>query len=1591
MATARRFGGRARRRLPPHRSLENKMDPTDFFPTEDLWQEDSLGFIKPEEYDSLGIDPADIPLGTYTALKHPPQLQSRFGGNAYGFGLFEVYDRLRPKDIQLLQSITLDDPEDIRKHDKQLNKIYKDIGLLIRFSSLGKPYYLIPEHLVSNTLTHIRSKVEEITKIVKFHRKKYLKEYHDIGLVSRQDDLIFHELSLRFKEHSFVVLDSLDAVKKMNQTLDLVILTRDLYETILTEGFGPLSREIPSRSSLNQYAIYILWKLYNLLKPDGEIFVIADHHAPRTNRTTTLIFKTVQEEKNFALFTHIFKTKRRYKIENHSVQVNIFDFQQYLSGLYVEQEIVQRLLAGKRLEEMTLGQIDSLPNMDFVLTDWPSPKDQVKNWSRLFSVFFDSIFLKPLIPLFVKQGWEKRFTFTDYAPDYMLIHLVQKKLLRTTLSKVKGDVMESRLAGCPTDLLADHRDSFEYVIRTLRVLDKLKRGDYKGLPHIFLDRLKQPLESKDRRFNSLNHIMRLLTKTVRLEKIRQYLNPDNIDGAETKALKNLEILNFFGFSHDELIEIFLIILGHSHLGRILSGKMNEKAMRPLSDLSRIYDRQKALNLLRYCRLMTMAETEAARGSELTQEQLALLFDIYESTVRVVTNIELDWDGLLDEKVSSIGGTHNKIVRKLLMMMNYFEFLDNWPELSKKGRMEKESLADYDAGKLFRIENVINLVKAIEQFEDMYLKFDPLQLPAFYRKFLDMEFYGTGHLFERMDSRHVFLLLWITVNLAQGDIINFNPILAEVESSEIEDRVEKVEEASKEININYLDLAILRRFSKQLYRDGSSFIAGTGFQLRVDPKTQRLEISYMDIDKSISLLETLSKGMTGRPISEIQIDNLAKIEVLFAGLDSFYQGTRQLQRQTDSHLKLPVRQKEWFKRIKDLRHYLRSHSLEAVFRPEAAYTEVCRLYSHAPCLLGFILPEFMALEDLDLSWRLYLRSPVTHYILSSLKKFQALVKHDKEGFQDTRFLHQLARREFGPMATGIVGVSESQVKDLEDIVDHLSHNRPLFDALVKLFFLQDLGRVPILREKYRDEINPTDLAHAAEVFLHKEEIAERYRLDQEGKGHLVFLLKHHDIMHHFFRGELSYYALDSILTTIDKDLFDAFFIFSFILLCAIREDLVLEDLAGRLFQTRALFHRIIDGETTLDAYLHEVFQQRGELFYALEEYRLKGLPEGVTPADYLESSEKGGVEKEECVRSGKMVFALERLLRLRGIRYVGFIDLANLLLEVPLKYIYRRRKFSSIGYATFEKEIYEALRVYNTLQNLAEEIRHFVLNHLVDDRVRIFGYEKVSSYLSYDNQIKLLFLALLGTRRFKKDGRPVSLNFLGMSEIIEKRYEAVNDNLNTLSTDDIWENKYQQNQLFKAKTGVILRRDLFPNVLTVDFKHRMDISPKISYMSTISNVEQLRNYFHYSLRSMRKHPFYTDDYEKQLENAFEKRLIEITDRILDQTKKQMAFIHDSEELHKLVSDLNERSLAIGFTDDQKHRLNDLYELRKDSLKREKLSEIDNVLETIHDVHELKDYWDSLKWYLQHNRRFFGKEFENLIAKKLDRVEKSTKDR
>jgi hypothetical protein len=284
-----------------------------------------------------------------------------------------------------------------------------------------------------------------------------------------------------------------------------------------------------------------------------------------------------------------------------------------------------------------------------------------------------------------------------------------------------------------------------------------------------------------------------------------------------------------------------------------------------------------------------------------------------------------------------------------------------------------------------------------------------------------------------------------------------------------------------------------------------------------------------------------------------------------------------------------------------------------------------------------------------------------------------------------------------------------------------------------------------------------------------------------------------------------------------------------------------------------------------------------------------------------------------------------------------------------------------------------------------------LERLVADEIRIFGFERVNAFLNYENMIKLLLISLMAAKRFRANGKPVSLDFLALARRMEKRYEAVNDTLSYLRGDRIWKNAQGVQHFFKAKEGIVFSEDENTRVLTVDFIDRINISEKIGSLMAIKNLEELKNYFHTTLRFLRKVPFYTEDYELELEEAFETRRLQITDLMVEQIKRQMAQQKDFRSLHDIYHSVMDRALEIGFTEEQKHRLMDLLELRKDQLRREKLEETTRALTRIRDVEELRDYWDEVKGYLICNRPYLGGEFGSLVAKRFDETMSALEER
>ncbi len=1530
-----------------------------------LRQEDPFGIIAPEEFESLGIDPEDIPVGTVPALRHPSHIPSRFGGNAYGFGLVEGYDRLNKKELEFLLSVDLNSEKEIEKNYKKLNEIYKKLGLLVRFSKKGKPYYLIPLHFISTSLTDIRIKVDEISKIVKEYTKDHIKERCNIGIFINPTDLVFQEISSIFLEHNFIPVSTIEKFKEVNEKLDLFVFIGDIYEIVRKQ-----------KEKMNEYANYIMIKIYKLLNEEGEFFAISKRYVPRKSRLIKIEFKSEEEEKNFALFTHIFKTEAKYNFNRRPIYVTEHDFYNYLSGIYVEPAILNKLLNGKDISQLSLDEINRLPYLGYKLPEILK-KDQKKAWNNLFSRYFEDGKLYPITPEILKKEWEEKFKLYDYEPEYMLLYRGKKRKLTFKPEDIEKEILETKIYGTHPSIAPDYRNSFEYALKVIEVIEKIKKNsNHSNIPKVFMARLKTPIYYRERRYKAINAILDLIRKKNRLRRVATYLNPNYIEGPNTNLIGNLDILGLFGFKKDQLRELYLIFLGHGPLRRIVAGKINESYLKPVVDFAnKLGEIKTSLNFLRYIRLMSFAEIEASSGRSIEREELEELFRLYDLMVRAVLSKDIDWQSIVYEGAESIEGLRKKVIKKILMMMGYHRFLKNWQDIKEKGEKELESFADYNPENLKDIYNMRILIDIMNQFENRYLKLDPLQITTFYRKTLRSDLHGTARIFGNMNSKNVFFLLWIAINVAPSETINFNPLLEDIPYEETKIFVEKIDKEASYINPDHLNPLELNNLINQLNKNGFTIVVGTGLYLKIDSLTNSLSMRYMDLESNIQMLEKFYSSFSKSPrIYRISTEGLKELEKRFSETELFYQANEEIKFSLKKK-DLPLRHRKWIEQVIDIRKRLRRVFLKNLFQPDHFYTNFEALYNYAPSILNFLFPFFKSLQEIDLSWHIYMKFSIPRYILNTTKKLYALVKHKKEEFQDKEFLHRLAKKEFGLMATGIIGVSDDQIGSLIKMLDHIRTKREvLFNALIKAFFFQEIGRVPYLREKYKGKFNPADLGQASAVFIKEEKIKKLYFISNEEEEYLIFLVRHHSTLHHMIRGEFSFFAIREILEKKDHELFDAFFIFSFIMLSAIREDLLLEDLAGKLFRVKEICDRIMDGNFTLQEYMNKLFSKKGALYLELREYLEKG------------EARNGEAKNKDIIKTGRMIYALERIFRLRGIRYVEFSELAKILMDKPIPLIYRQKGFLSIGYSTFEKEMFEAYRIYKTFQAFPEHIRHYILEWLVDDKVRIFGYENATNYMNYENQIKILLLSLIASETFDLNKGPISINFLEICQVINKRYEAINDYLNKQSIDDIWKFRDDPYLLFTEKEGVFFKREEFPNVLTVIFKEKLNIQEEISAMKDIKKVEELRKYYNELLKKLESYPFYAEDYKEMVKDAFEERLKQLFEEIVLRAKRRMERIKDFSRLKMVLKEILEKAELDQVPAEIKNRIMDVYELRKDALKRKKMEEIDKRLENIKDLAELNKYWEEIKPYLKSNREYTGREFELLVAKKFDLKER-----
>ena len=348
----------------------------------------SYHIVRPENFDSLGIDPQDIPVGTFVAEDHPPFLASRFGGNAYGLGIVEQLDKLGAAELDFLESLDLGDPAILKNNYRRINSIYRKLGLLMRFSRHGKRYFLIPINWVSHSLEDIKDKVDEIERVLleQIHRRK--KEKLNVALLTAPNVLIVHEITGRMAAQKFVIIDSVEKLREASGPFDLIVIPQDMDDLLLSLSIQGLTGSRLTKEPFITYGTYVAGKIYDLLEADCELCIIASRQFPRTNEEVWVEFRDPDDLRNFLLFTHVFRSKKRYRGKSGSLlRVHLADFYNYLSGIFVYRADLKKIVGERDLMQLTVDEIDRLPRLDLKISS-AKPVDLEARCDRVLKTFF---------------------------------------------------------------------------------------------------------------------------------------------------------------------------------------------------------------------------------------------------------------------------------------------------------------------------------------------------------------------------------------------------------------------------------------------------------------------------------------------------------------------------------------------------------------------------------------------------------------------------------------------------------------------------------------------------------------------------------------------------------------------------------------------------------------------------------------------------------------------------------------------------------------------------------------------------------------------------------------------------------------------------------------------------------------------------------------------------------------------------------------------------------------------------------------------------------------------------------------------------
>lgn len=1512
--------------------------------------------IPPDRFTELGIRDDDVPMGTFPAENHPPHLPDRFRGNAYGLGLYEQSE-LSESEAALLEKVDLTDPAQAAANFSQVNAVFKRLGLLIRYSALGKPFYLIPRQFVAHLLVEVQAKVDQIIEFLEALLRRRLTESLRVGLVTNESDLILPELQSRMPRATFTFIGSVAGLaRRRGRRFDALVLMGDPRAFAAPEIPEPQGDAARRRQFADGLGAFVAGRLYDLLEEDGELLALAPRPVSSSRERISVEFLFEEDRKRFLLFSHVYRTRRRYTAaEGPEMEINLFDYNSFLTGLGMYHETVEKLLGGRTVDKVGIQEIDRLEHRDISMPRGSTPQ-LLGSWRRWFGPFFDQKKLTTALAEMQRRRWLERYRVQGDLPDNLVVYIGHRRRPKVTLAGLEGSLRRQYLAGCARELLAPYKDSFQYVLKVLQVLNQIKKGSYTGIPGPELARLREPFETAVKH-QQLKDVSELMSLAPRLARLREALNPDGFLGAHTSVLGNIDKLSLLGLDENLLVQLYLIVLGHSPISRVTFGKLSETTLKPLSEISRYDSLDEAVAVLRLYRLMSVAETAAASSRPLRSQQLAEFFHLVDRAVQIASQPALTWERIMDAEVSRLGGVRAKATRKMLKLLDLYGYLDSWQDIAAAGEYEREARSNFQPRRMAEVRRVVALVEQVGRFVGHYYAGDTSARPYFFRALLNSELHGTGRLLAPLGSRASFTLLWICVHVSERRLINFNPLLQVEHEGDLSRRLAKLRQALLSLSPQGLSPGWLLRLREAVEAKGEAYVRDSGLHLKADPVTGALTARFVDPEEELQRLEEEIEQSVNLDLDQISSSVLTSMDNRAFVVGRFLAAWRKTRGLSVASL---TQRQKLESHLGRLEHRLEGYLLDQLSRPERFAPNLWRMARYSFNRLNRWLPH-----PVD--------SPQTQSRLAAASKLGALFERRLDYFQDLQLSHEKAMAEFGPNTTGIVGVSQPQFAHLAKLMASLKDSA---DDLPWLLILAVL----IYQQTAPDADDP----------VIPERLRLRLRITEGQARHLEFLLRHHYAFAQIINGEACLLRLEPIVQRGDPQLIEAVFLLGLVITAASREGLVTEDYLERLFGLMAMVRGLRAEEASAEQAHQAEIAEQAQQALAFHRYRTAQAEGGFTVSlrRMLETTRlpEDPLERERWLKEGRLQSGIGRLLGLRGLPFVSALDLLMMRRGVPVAQIYRLKNLRSMGVTHFERDLYEGLRLYRGLQKLPRGQREFVLGLLSDSNwpLRLTGFARAAERLTYTNQIRLLLLGLAGARRAREGGSPLRVvSFQPLAQAAESRFEMVNEAISLLDPEAIGHKAEGVQGFFQAEEGLYLTLERSGRVLSVSIRDPRRLERKMMTLRQAEDPLKLKHIYHRELKRLKLTAYDTLDYQQRLATAFSDRIARLGQAMVEKVRREMSREEDLANLEALFHQAREEGLALPLSQDLQQTLGDLYEMNLDRLRQVVLSGVLSRLAEAASAVEVDRLWEEAKAELLKQRRFYDGAFLQNLARHFDR--------